>query len=84
MFDRIVMARPNLKDSFLDVVFKKIKKNGMIHYYGFYPESEIDNLSELIYEEAKKAKKKIKILRIKKAGDIGVRKFRYRADVKAL
>ena len=84
MFDRIVMARPNLKDSFLDVVFKKIKKNGMIHYYGFYEEDKVDEMKQMIADEAKKAGKKIKILRIKKAGDIGVRKFRYRADVKAL
>ncbi len=82
-FDRIVMARPNLKDSFLDVAFKVIKKNGIIHYYGFYPmESAKEELKELIFAEAKKAKKKVKILKIKKAGDIGVRKFRYRVDIK--
>ena len=79
-FDRIVMARPNLKDSFLDVAFPLAKKSGIIHYYGFYKESEVDNLKNLINEEARKAKKKIKILKIKRAGDIGVRKFRYRVD----
>ena len=83
-FDRIVMARPNLSDSFLDVSFPKIKKNGVIHYYGFYPESEVENLKKLIEQQAKKAKKKIKILKIKKAGDIGMRKFRYRVDFKVL
>jgi len=36
-FDRIVMARPQLKDSFLDVAFPYIKKGGIIHYYGFSP-----------------------------------------------
>ncbi|MDO8459612.1 MAG: class I SAM-dependent methyltransferase family protein [Nanoarchaeota archaeon] len=79
-FDRIVMARPNLKDSFLDVALKKIKKGSMIHYYGFYNIDEVNDLGELIKNEAKKAKKKIKILKIKKAGDIGVRKFRWRVD----
>lgn len=82
-FDRIVMPRPNLKDSFLDVAFKKIKKNGFIHYYGFYPEKNArKELKELIEREAKKFKKKIRILKIKKAGDVGVREFRYRADIK--
>lgn len=81
-FDRIVMARPNLKDDFLDVAFSVIKKNGTIHYYGFYDEVEViaHELEQLIENEAKKAKKKIKIIRIEKAGDIGVRKYRYRAD----
>lgn len=83
-FDRIVMARPNLKDSFLDVAFPIVKKSGIIHYYGFYNENEVEDLRKLIEDEAKKAGKKIKILRIIKAGDIGPYKFRYRADVKVL
>ena len=83
-FDRIVMARPNLKDSFLDVAFPRIKTGGIIHYYGFYAEKDISQMKDLIEKEAKRARKKIKILRVKKAGDIGVRKFRYRADIKIL
>jgi tRNA (guanine37-N1)-methyltransferase len=83
-FSRIVMARPNLKDSFLDVSFPRVKKGGVIHYYGFYNEVDLDKMKELISTEAKKAGRKIKILRIKKAGDIGAYKFRYRADLKLL
>lgn len=83
-FDRIVMARPNLKDSFLDVAFSVIKKGGIIHYYGFYDEDNLDEMKMMIVNEARKAKKKIKVLRVKKAGDIGVRKFRYRVDLKVL
>lgn len=83
-FDRIVMARPNLDDIFLDVAFRAIKRSGVIHYYGFYPENESEKLKELIFNEAIKAKKKVKIIRVKKAGDIGMRKFRYRADIKVL
>jgi tRNA (guanine37-N1)-methyltransferase len=80
--DRIIMARPNLRDSFLDVALPLIKKNGVIHYYGFCKEEEIGKMKELIIDEAKKARRKIKILGIKKAGDIGVKKWRYRADIK--
>ena len=83
-FDRIVMARPNLKDSFLDVAFPLVRKGGVIHYYGFYEEKDLGKMKELIVEEAKKVGRKIKILRVKKAGDIGVRKFRYRIDLKVL
>lgn len=83
-FFRIVMARPNLKDSFLDVVFKKIKKNGIIHYYGFYEETKLGEMKSMILDEAKKAKKKVKILGVEKAGDIGAYKYRYRADIRVL
>jgi tRNA G37 N-methylase Trm5 len=65
----------------LDVAFPKIKKNGMIHYYGFYDENKVEEMKEMIGDEARKARKKIRILRIKKAGDIGVKKYRYRADI---
>jgi len=82
-FSRIVMARPNLRDSFLDVAFKKISSKGVINYYGFYGEDEKDKLIEMIKDEALRAKKKINILKIKKAGEVGFRKFRWRIDLKA-
>jgi tRNA (guanine37-N1)-methyltransferase len=81
-FDRVVMARPNLKDSFLDVGFKAVKPGGIIHYYGFYAEKDIAQLNDLIFDQARKAGKKARILQIKKAGDIGVREFRWRADLR--
>lgn len=80
-FDRIIMSRPNLKDSFLDIAFPKIKNKGIINYYGFCKETELENLKSQILQESKKAGKKIKIINIKKAGDIGVRAFRYRIDI---
>lgn len=83
-FDRIVMARPNLEDSFLDVAFRVCKKGTIVHYYGFYLESEIDKLKELIMEQSKIARKNIKLLRIVKAGDIGAKKWRYRVDFRVL
>ena len=83
-FSKIIMARPNLKDSFLDVAFPLIKKKGIIYYYGFYHEDDVGKLKELIISEANKAKKKIKILGIKKTGDIAPYKYRYRADINVL
>ncbi|MFA5020087.1 MAG: hypothetical protein WC533_03225 [Candidatus Pacearchaeota archaeon] len=77
-FDRIVMPRPQLKDTFLQSAFSIIKKSGIINYYGFS-----DNGAEvlkLIREEAKKAQKKIRLLKLKKAGDIAPFKFRWRVD----
>lgn len=83
-FDRVVMTRPNLKDPFLDVTFPHVKKGGMIQYYGFCAENEIKGMKEMILDEARKAKRKVKISGVKKAGDIGVRKFRWRVDIKTL
>ena len=83
-FDRIIMARPNLEDSFLDVAFNAIKPRGVIHYYGFYAEENIPQLRELVEHEAKKAGRRIKIVAIKKAGEIGTRKYRMRTDIRLL
>lgn len=83
-FDRIVMARPNLEDPFLDVAFKAAKKGTIIHYYGFYHQDLLHDMKELIANEAKKARKRTILLGVKKAGDIGSRKYRYRADIKIL
>ena len=81
-FDRIIMTRPNLKDDFLDVSFKVARKGTIINYYGFYPEDSTNELIKLIEKRAMQAGRRIKILNVKKAGDVGVRKFRYRADFK--
>lgn len=83
-YDRIVMARPNLEDSFLDVAFRAIAKKGIIHYYGFYPEEDLPQLRTLIEAEAKKAKRTIRIMKIKKAGEIGTKTFRMRVDIRVI
>jgi tRNA G37 N-methylase Trm5 len=73
------MPRPQLKDSFLKEAFSLSKKGTRIYYYCFYKEEEIKSIPKKI-EEAKKYKKKIKILKIKRAGEVGARKFRVRVD----
>ncbi len=81
-FDRVVMARPNLKDSFLDVGLKVVKKGGMIHYYGFYSLDKREEMLEMILSEAQRARRKIKVFGVKRAGEVGVRKFRWRVDLR--
>ena len=83
-FDRIVMARPNLKDDFLDVAFPLVKKGGVIHYYGFYEIGKVGELKELVSKRVGEAGRKIRILKIEKAGDIGPYRFRWRVDFKVL
>ncbi len=79
-FDVIVMPRPQLKDSFLKQVFALSKKGTRVFYYDFCGENELDSIVEKIKSEAKKSRKKIKILGIKKAGEIAPYKVRCRID----
>ena len=74
------MPRPQLKDSFLKEAFSLSKKGTRIFYYDFCLDSEKEKIVEKIKIEAKKAKKKIKIIGMKNAGEIGARRFRVRVD----
>ena len=81
-FDVIVMPRPQLKDSFLRNAFRLSKKGTRIYYYDFCKEEEIKSVVEKIKDEARQFKKNIKILKIKKAGEIAPYKIRVRIDFK--
>lgn len=83
-FDVIVMPRPQLKDSFLEDAFRLSKKGTRIYYYDFCNIEDCNLIIDKIKEEAKKAKKKIKILDQKKAGEIAPYKIRFRVDFKVL
>ena len=83
-FDTIVMARPQLKDSFLEDAFKLTKKGTKIYYYDFCQEKDKNTIIEKVKDQAKKAKKKIKITNTKKAGEIAPYKMRFRVDFKVL
>lgn len=79
-FDVIVMPRPQLKETFLSEAFKLSKKGTMIYYYDFCKEDEINSVAEKIKSEAMLAKKKIKILNKKRAGELSPSKIRLRVD----
>src|SRR3989344_5627775 len=83
-FDVIVMPRPQLKDTFLKEAFLLSKKRTKVFYYDFCKEDEIPNVLKKVKSEAKKTKKKIKILKVKKAGEIAPYKFRIRVDFRVL
>ena len=83
-FDYIVMPRPQLKDTFLEQAFKLSKKGTKIFYYDFCKIDEINLIKEKVKSEAKKFKKKIKILRTEKAGATAPYKIRLRLDLQVL
>jgi len=79
-FSVIVMPRPKLRESFLKQAFMLSKKGTKIYYYDFCKVEDKDKIIEKIKNEAKKAKKKIKILRGKPSGEIAPYKIRIRVD----
>lgn len=86
-FDVIVMPRPQIKDNFLKQAFSLSKggrRGTRIFYYDFCDEEDIDSVSEKIKSEAKKTGKKVKILDVKKAGEIAPYRYRVRVDFKVV
>lgn len=83
-FDVIVMPRPQLKDSFLEQAFMLSKTGTKIYYYDFCSINETDLIIEKVEKEAKKFKRKIKILKTKSAGEIAPYKIRVRVDFKII
>jgi tRNA (guanine37-N1)-methyltransferase len=80
----IVMPRPQLKDTFLEQAFMLSKKGTRIYYYDFCRVDEKNLIVDKIKSEAKKYKKKIKILKIKPAGETAPYKIRLRVDFQVL
>jgi tRNA G37 N-methylase Trm5 len=78
------MARPNLKDSFLKYGLSVCKKGSRIFYYGFCNISEKKKMVDDLINEAKSLKRKIKVLRVVKAGDTAPYKYRYRVEIRVL
>ena len=70
-FDFIIMARPNLKETFLKSALKYSKKGTQIYYYGFGFEEDVLN------EIKKDGANKIGKIEIRKAGDIAPGKYRF-------
>ena len=83
-FDVIVMPRPNLKETFLKEAFSVSRKGTRIFYYCFSQEKELGSEIEKIHLAAKNKKRKIQILRVKKAGDIAPYTHRWRADLRVM
>lgn len=84
-FDRIVMTRPQIKETFLKEAFSLARKGTIVHFHGFLSEEEIPMVAiEKIKEAAKKAKRKVKILRWKVIGELAPYKYRARIDFKIL
>jgi len=83
-FTAIMMTRPNLKTTFLEQALSVSKKGTRIFYHGFCHQDDLKKLKQELLNEAKQLKRKIKITKTAKAGDIAPYKFRYRIEIKVL
>ncbi len=82
-FDRIIMPLPKGAEEFLPLALKSLNKKGIIHFYGFEEEPDINKkLKEKISVACKKQKKKCRILKIVKCGHYGPRIYRMCTDFK--
>ena len=79
-FDVIVMARPQLRDTFLRESFLLSRKKTRIYYYDFCKMDEMKDKVRMVEEEARKAGRKIRIINVKEAGEIAPYKVRVRID----
>ena len=83
-FDAIMMTRPNLKTTFLEQALSVSKKDTRIFYHGFCHVKDLKKMKQELLDEAKQLKRKIKITKTAKAGDIAPYKFRWRIEIKVL
>ena len=87
-FDRIMMARAQLKEDFLKEALSVARKGCIIHFHDFLfeeniPEIALKKISDAVEKFSKQRGVRIesyKLLRWKKAGDIAPRKYRIRVD----
>lgn len=83
-FDVVVMARPNLKESFLKWGLFASKKGTRLVYYGFCKNDELKEMIKDLEKQAKKLKRRIRIGKIIKAGEIAPFKHRWRIEIGVL
>jgi len=83
-FDRIIMARPQLRESFLKQAFMVSKKGTVIHFYDFLKKENIKEVKAKIEKEAKKARKKVRIMKVKKVREIAPYKYHIRVDFRII
>jgi len=79
-FDRIIMPLPLTGENFLDIALTAVKKKAIIHFYDFLREDEFHLVKEKIKKACDAAKRKCKIIRIVKAGQIKPREYRVCID----
>lgn len=85
-FDRIIMARPQLKDTFLKETLLVTKKGTIVHFHDFVKDDEFKKKISYkrILDAAKIKRKKVKIMGMKILRELAPYKYNVRVDFKVL
>ncbi len=83
-FDVVIMARPNLKESFLKYGLNACRKGTSLFYYGFCRDDEIKDMVIELIKEANQLKRKIKMINVIHACEIAPYKHRYRFEFEVM
>jgi len=81
-FDRIVLAMPTFGVAFVPRLLKFAKKGAVLHILDFAQEEDLNEPARRLKELCKASKRSCKILKIVKAGQPGVRRYRVCVDAK--
>lgn len=86
LFDRIIMGRPQLKETFLKEAFLVVKKGTIVHFQDFITQDEMKKAVHVkrVLDAAKKAKRKIEIHGTKIIRELAPYKHHVRVDFKVL
>lgn len=79
-FDRVAMPLPKGGENFLNTALKAVKTGGVLHFYDFATPEQFEESAKKIIEECRKEKRKCKILRIIKCGEVKPRTYRICVD----
>ena len=80
-FDRIIMPLPKDAGRYLDLALRQTKPGSVVHFYDFLPKEEIrDSVEKKLKDAGSRLKRKIKLLKIVKCGQLAARAYRVCAD----
>ncbi|MBI4139603.1 class I SAM-dependent methyltransferase [Candidatus Woesearchaeota archaeon] len=79
-FDRVAMPLPKGGENFLSTAIRAVKPGGILHFYDFATPEKFEESANKIIEECKKEKRKCKVLRITKCGEVKPRTYRICID----
>lgn len=81
-FERVVMPLPKTGEEFLDLALNMVKKKGIVHYYAFLGEENMEKEIEKIKKICKKNKRKSQVVNWRKCGSFAPGVFRVVYDLK--
>lgn len=81
-FDRVVAARPRLKQGFLRESLSFVKRGGILHYYDFMEEKDIKGFSQMLAGKCETLGRKCRVLRVVKCGQVAPYRYRVCADTR--